>query len=97
MGKVEEAIVSAAEEELPAALAYGLSLACPAIPSFAWLILIKAVMNGDITLDHIQTFLGEHGITLTPDYLETRGQKAAADLAPGTTNISNATIGEQHG
>jgi hypothetical protein len=47
---------------LTPALAWGLNLACPLIPAFVWSALITAVVNGDVTLDHITEFLASHNI-----------------------------------
>lgn len=46
----------------PSALAWGLSLAVPAIPSGVWLAIINGVIGGYLTLEHIQAFLAAHNV-----------------------------------
>lgn len=52
---------------IPAA-AYGLNIICPCVPAFIWNALITAVLNGNVTVDHIQQFLDDHNIQAMPDY-----------------------------
>lgn len=70
-------------EAAPNVLAYGLSLAVPAIPASIWLAIIKGVLAGDLTIDHINAFLASHGIKTY--YAPTDFPNAP----PGQTNISN--------
>lgn len=51
-------------EAAPTVLAWGLALAVPAIPSGVWLAIIKGVLAGDLTLDHINAFLAAHSIKI---------------------------------
>lgn len=54
-------------------LVYALGLVCPTIPNFIWTIIIKAVLNGDLTLDHFEAFLTAHALktyTAPTDYPE---------------------------
>jgi hypothetical protein len=63
----------------PPVLAWGLSLAVPAIPQSIWLAIINAVLSGNVTLAHLEEFLKAHGVKvyateqpgdLTPIYPE---------------------------
>ena len=75
-------------EAAPTVLAWGLSLAVPAVPAGVWLAIIKGVLAGDLTLDHINAFLTAHGIKTY--YAPTD----FPDAPPGQTNISNIGVRE---
>jgi hypothetical protein len=49
----------------PAAV-YALGLLCPAVPSFVWSMLIKAIIAGNITPQHILDFMASHGVKSYP-------------------------------
>ena len=72
---------------------WGLNLAVPVIPAFVWSGLLTAIINGDITLEHISVFLAAHGVKTFPEYVETEGQRQAAELPSGKTN-TNMTVGQ---
>lgn len=52
----------------PSVLAWALNLAVPVIPAPVWLALIKGLLAGDLTLEHISQFLKDHNIKTYPDY-----------------------------
>lgn len=74
---------------IPAA-AYGLNILVPVIPAFVWSALLKALLEGDITLEHVQQFLKDHDIKTyaTPqDFPDSPPQEA------GTATPSNINKG----
>ena len=46
----------------PNVLAWALSLAVPVIPAPVWLALIKGLLAGDLTYEHIAQFLKDHNV-----------------------------------
>lgn len=58
MNKITASIVKAL---IPATVSV-LTLVCPAIPGFIWSALLNAIVNGDITLDHVVQFMKDHNI-----------------------------------
>lgn len=76
---------------LTPALAWGLNLACPVVPQFVWEALITAILNGNVTLEHILSFMKEHDIQTFDEYPTGRnGQsdKPVISLASENTNIN---------
>lgn len=74
----------------PSVLAWALSLAVPVIPAPVWLALIKGLLAGDLTLEHIAQFLKDHNIKTYSEPSD------FPDAPPGQTNQHNFTVGENH-
>jgi hypothetical protein len=48
---------------IPAA-AWAMTLAVPIVPQFVWSALLTALLNGNITLDHLLQFMKDHNIQI---------------------------------
>ena len=67
----------------PSVLAWGLSIAVPAVPPPIWLAIIKALLAGDLTLAHIQQFMKDHNIKTYSD------PEDFPEASPTVSNIPN--------
>jgi hypothetical protein len=61
-----------------------LNIACPAVPAVVWTALITAVVSGDLTPDHIKSFMEANGIKTYAEY--PAGETSFLPLAQGTPN-----------
>lgn len=74
---------------VPAA-AFGLNILVPVVPAIVWSALLNALLNGNVTLEHVEQFLKDHDIKTyaTPqDFPDSPPQEA------GTATPSNINKG----
>jgi hypothetical protein len=61
-----------------------LNIACPEVPAVIWVALITAVVSGDLTPDHIKTFMDSHGIKTYAEYPS--GETSLFPISQGLPN-----------
>ena len=55
-------VVNGALRALIPAAVYGLGIICPVVPGFIWTALFNAIIEGNVTTEHLTQFLKDHNI-----------------------------------